>query len=77
MIRVFLFTLLFPTMALADIRVNQLQALVPNMIDFIQEHTDYVYGGWDYPNIIINTQKEICAGVYLDPRPQCLSLIHI
>jgi len=71
MIRVFLFILLFPTLVFADARVSHLQALVPGMVEFIEEHTDHVYGGWDYPDIIINEQKEICAGVYLDPRPQC------
>ena len=55
----------------ANEKINYLETLVPNMINFIEDHTDYVYGGWDYPDIIINTQKEICAGVYAEPRPDC------
>ena len=51
--------------------IQYLYSVTPNLIDFIQEHTDYVYGGWAYPDIIINTQKEICAGVYTEPRPEC------
>ena len=71
MIRVVLFTLFFPIAVLADARVNDLQALVPGMIDFIESRGVNSYNGAPYPKILIANEKEICTGAYGKPMDVC------
>lgn len=71
MIKVFLFTLLLPTIVFADARVNYLQALVPNMIDFITDKGVNSYDGTPYPKIYIENEQEICTGAYGKPVDTC------
>ena len=47
--------------------VNYLKAVTPNLIDFIEDNTLYEYGGWEYPEIVIQNQKAICNIVYVPP----------
>ena len=71
MIRLFLFIFLFPTLVFADARVNDLQALVPGMIDFIESRGVNSYNGAPYPKILIRNEKEICTGAYGKPMDVC------
>ena len=51
--------------------VSYLKAVTPNLINFIQNHTSYIYDGWQYPDILIETEEEICSVIYEDKRTEC------
>lgn len=57
--------MILPFGVLANDRVSYLKAIMPNMIDFITEVTDYEYKGYPYPNIVIDNAKDVCEGAYM------------
>jgi hypothetical protein len=64
----------YPTPVVAEDNwglTRYLQTVTPNLVNFIEDNSNYIYGGWAYPEIIIDTPKEICAVVYEKPRPEC------
>lgn len=69
--RLFLLALLFPTLVLADARVNELKALVPGMIDFITSRGVNSYNGDTYPKIYIVNEQQVCSGAYGKPIDTC------
>ena len=69
--KTFLLALLFPTLVLADARVNELQALIPGMIDFIESRDVNSYKGDPYPEIYIVNEKDVCTGAYGKPMEVC------
>lgn len=69
--RLFLLAFLFPTIVLADARVNELQALVPGMIDFIESRGVNSYKGDTYPQIYIVNEQDVCTGAYGKPVDTC------
>ena len=71
MIRVFLFTLFFPIMVFADARVNDLEALMPGMIDFIVSRGVNNYNGDPYPKLYIVNEQKVCTGAYGKPMDIC------
>ena len=72
LITLFLVCFVFlPAVSKENNRENYLTAIMPNMIDYITEITDLKYEGYPLPNIIIENEKLICAGAYLEPRDTC------
>ena len=70
--RIILFLLLlYPTVVQADPKINYLNTLVPNMIDFIRDKTEYKYNGDPYPEIFIVDEKSVCTGAYGKPVETC------
>jgi len=63
--------IMLPATAKEQNRENYLTAIMPNMIDFITEVTDLQNNGYPLPKIIIENEKLICAGAYLEPRDTC------
>jgi len=49
----------------ANERVAYLNAIMPNMIGFITDVSDYEYKGYPYPNIVIDNAKDVCEGAYM------------
>ena len=49
----------------ASDRVAYLEAIMPNMINYITEVTDYEYNGYPYPDIVIQNAKDVCEGAYM------------
>ena len=49
----------------ANDRVAYLKAIMPNMIDFIVDVSDYEYKGYPYPDIVIDNAKDVCEGAYM------------
>lgn len=47
--------------------ISYLKAITPNLINFIEENSSYEYDGWTYPDIIVETEKQICSVIYDDP----------
>lgn len=48
----------------ANERANYLTAIMPNMLDFITEVTEYENNGYPLPKIIILNAKDVCEGAY-------------
>ena len=65
MIRLLLFLIILPCSVLANDRVAYLEAIMPNMIGFITDVSDYEYKGYPYPEIVIENAKDICEGAYM------------
>ena len=49
----------------ANERVAYLNAIMPNMIGFITDVSDYEYKGYPYPKIVIDNAKDVCEGAYM------------
>ena len=62
---VLLFLIILPCSVFANDRVAYLKAIMPNMIDFITDVSDYEYKGYPYPDIVIDNAKDICEGAYM------------
>tara|TARA_B100000965_G_C19364412_1_gene657442 strand:- start:119 stop:655 length:537 start_codon:yes stop_codon:yes gene_type:complete len=69
--KIFLLALIFPTLVFADARVNDLQALMPGMIDFIESRGVNSYKGDTYPQIYIVNEQDVCTGAYGKPVDTC------
>ena len=64
--------LLLPNVTFANQnKVNYLNSLMPNMIDFIEDNSLYAYNGEDLPNIIIVNEKDVCTGAFIKPVDTC------
>ena len=68
MIRVFIITLaffiFFVSVTFASDRISYLRAIMPNMVDYITEVTDYENNGYPLPDIQIVSPQEVCDGAY-------------
>ena len=68
MIRVFIITLaffiFFVSVTFASDRISYLRAIMPNMVDYITEVTEYENNGYPLPDIKIVPPQEVCDGAY-------------
>ena len=65
MIRLLLFLIILPCSVLANERVSYLKAIMPNMLAFIYDVTEYENKGYPLPEIVILNAKDVCEGAYM------------
>ena len=57
--------IIFTSSAIANERVNYLTAIMPNMLGFISDVTEYENKGYPLPEIVILNAKDVCEGAYM------------
>ena len=57
--------IIFTSSAIANERVNYLTAIMPNMLGFISDVTEYENKGYPLPEIVIVNAKDVCEGAYM------------
>ena len=57
--------IIFTSSAIANERVNYLTAIMPNMLAFISDVTEYENKGYPLPEIVIVNAKDVCEGAYM------------
>ena len=66
MIRILLILqIIFTSSAIANERVNYLTAIMPNMLAFISDVTEYENKGYPLPKIVLVDAKNVCEGAYM------------
>ena len=57
--------IIFTSSAIANDRVDYLTAIMPNMLSFIYDVTEYENKGYPLPEIVLVNAKDVCEGAYM------------